>query len=421
MMAPLKTEPPLAETRAAQEKWARVPVRERLRFVRALRHLIARNAIVLAEATAAVRSRPVAEKLSSEVLPLADVCRWLERRAARILARHRPRTAGRPLWLRGVTLEIERQPFGVILVIGPGNYPLFLPCVQALHALVAGNAVLLKPAPGTRAVALRFAELAVYAGLPEGLLTVLPETVDAANAAIAAGMDKVFFTGSSENGRAVLHHLADRNIPSVMELSGNDAVLVLEDADIELVLRALRFGTRLNAGETCIAPRRVIAVGSAADAVIKRLANEDDAVPVFRAPDASAALRMANSDRFGLGVSIFSRDLALARTLASDVRTGFAVINDLIVPTADPRVPFGGIKGSGFGVTRGEEGLREMTYPHAVITRRGRFHPHFDPPAPGDERLFASWLMAAHGCGPDRLRAAVGLGCALIGKIRNTL
>ena len=90
---------------------------------------------------------------------------------ARVLAPRRCGKRGRPFWLQGVSFEVQRQPFGVVLVIGPGNYPLFLPAVHSLHALVAGNAVLLKPAPGTREVALAFAHLAHDAGLDPALLT----------------------------------------------------------------------------------------------------------------------------------------------------------------------------------------------------------------------------------------------------------
>jgi aldehyde dehydrogenase (NAD+) len=121
--------------------------------------------------------------------------------------------------LRGFSFEVQRQAFGLVLVIGPGNYPLFLPGVHAIHALVAGNAVLLKPAPGTRNVALLFVRLTSLAGLDPALLTVLPDSADAARDAIAAGVDKVIFTGSSDNGRHVFADLAKSNTPAIMELS----------------------------------------------------------------------------------------------------------------------------------------------------------------------------------------------------------
>ena len=387
-----------AKTRDAQAQFALMPMRERLKIVRELRHLLAEKADELAAAAAAVSSRPLAEKLASEVLPLADACRWLERNAARVLAPRRCGKRGRPLWLQGHSFEVQRQPLGIVLVIGPGNYPLFLPAVHALHALVAGNAVLLKPAPGTRAVALAFANLAQSAGLDPALLTVLPESIDAARDAIADGVDKVIFTGSSENGRDVLAALAENNTPSVMELSGEDAVLVLADADLDLVVRALRFGTRLNDGETCIAPRRLIVVQPAFDDLLARLSAACFPAPLLEpVQDDAAALQCANSGDFGLGASIFSRDIPKARTLAARIKTGFVVINDLIVPTADPRMPFGGVKASGFGTTRGDEGLLEMTFPHVVAIRRGRTYPHFDEPGNEDAHLFSSYIRAAHG------------------------
>ena len=406
-----------SEARTAQARWALTPIVERLEIVRALRHRIAEDADRLAASAASVSGRPIAERLVSEVLPLADACRWLEKRADRVLATRRCGSRGRPFWMQGVTFEVQRQPFGLVLVIGPANYPLFLPAVHALHALVAGNAVLLKPAPGTRHVALAFAQLARENGLEPALLTILPESVSAARSAIADGVDKVIFTGSSENGRDVLASLAETNTPSVMELSGQDAVLVFADADLDLVVRALRFGTSLNDGNTCIAPRRLVVVQSVAEDLLARLSIAR--VPIMlieRVHDEEAAVHRANDADFALGASIFSRDVARARTLAARIKTGFVLINDLIAPTADPRMPFGGVKASGFGTTRGDEGLLEMTFPHVVAARHGRTHPHFDEPASGDAQLFSAYIRAAHGT--RRFAALRDLFRALIAKFK---
>jgi acyl-CoA reductase-like NAD-dependent aldehyde dehydrogenase len=412
--------PPLAAEREAQAKWAGLPVARRLQFVRNLRHLVARHAEVLAAAAAEVSSRPVAEKLVSEVLPLADACRWLERRATHVLAARRHGRRDRPLWMQGASFEVQRQPFGIVLVIGPGNYPLFLPAVHALHALVAGNAVLLKPAPGTGGVATLFARLARLAGLESLLLTILPDGVAAGRRAMARGVDKVIFTGSSENGRDVLSELAQSNTPAVMELSGEDAVMVLADADIALVVRALSFGTRLNGGDTCIAPRRVVAVESVAADLRAHMSRAGvSEMPVEDVPSEEAAVRRVSAARFGLGVSIFSRDVARARALAARLPSGFVLVNDLIVPTADPRMPFGGVKASGFGVTRGEEGLLEMTSAHVVAVRHGTSRPHFDEPRAGDEQIFSSYILAAHGRGRQRLGAVRDLVGAVLERTRN--
>jgi acyl-CoA reductase-like NAD-dependent aldehyde dehydrogenase len=395
LQTPVEKRSATVADQSSRERWAALPVARRLDFVRRFRQLVAEDAENLARATARATGRPLAEKLVSEVLPLVDACRWLERRAKRVLSARICGRSGRPLWLCGVTFEVQRKPFGTLLVIGPGNYPLFLPAVQTLHALTAGNVVLLKPAPGMARVAAYFAELAWLAGLDRKLLALLPESVEAVSEAVA---DKVIFTGSSTNGRDVLSRLADTNTPAVVELSGEDVVLVLADADPELVIRALKFGLRLNAGASCIAPRRVIAVAPLAGGLFTRMADEGlTDLAMEEATDDESAVSRIDAGPFGLGVSIFSRDVSRARSLASQLACGFVVVNDLIVPTADPRMPFGGVKASGFGVTRGDEGLLEMTYPHVVAVRDGRMRPHYDEPLEGDEDLFSAYIAMIYG------------------------
>ena len=448
--------------RAAQRVWKAVSVRQRLGVVGRFRELLAENPAAIC----VPMHRPPAETLAAEVLPLLDACRFLERDAGRLLVPRRVGSWRRPLWLWGVRSEVRREPFGVVLIVGPGNYPLLLPGVQALQALTAGNAVLLKPAPGGRAVADAFSELVARAGLPAGLLTVLPETVDSVAEALAAGVDKVVLTGSAGVGRQVLSQLADHLIPATMELSGCDAMFVLPDADLELVSKALAFGLRWNGSATCIAPRRVFVVADrasdlerclvqrlaatapAADhsaaarragALIREALTEGarlaagsvladgitpcvvaDARPTMRllqeevfAPvvtlaavaDASAALQLAQASPYGLGATVFGHPAAAWR-LAADVQAGSVVVNDVIVPTVDPRLPFGGRGASGFGVTRGAEGLLEMTTVKVISERRGRLRAHLEPPPPDAAELFASYIRAVHGRSPGRLRAA---------------
>lgn len=379
--------------RVAQRDWAQHPLRRRLDFVPRIRRALAAEAITLAKVTAAPNERPVAEKLVSEVIPLLDACRFLEKQARWILRTKYFGGRGRPLWLRGSSFTVERKAFGVVLIVGPGNYPLFLPAVQLLQAVVAGNAVLLKPAENCSAP-LRW--MAERLRLTSGLVQLLEESPEAARAAVRVGVDKVVFTGSSENGRSLLAVMAERNTPGVFELSGADSVFVRQDADLERAAQAIAFGRRLNAGETCMAPQTIFAH----QAVASRLGDLVGPVRAF-ASDADA-LEMAQQAKHGLGAAIFSADEKAARALASQLPTGFVTINDLIVPTADPRFPFGGVRASGFGATRGAEGLLEMTYPHVVAVRRGRRLPHLEPTQPNDEQLFAAYIRAAYGDGTKR-------------------
>jgi acyl-CoA reductase-like NAD-dependent aldehyde dehydrogenase len=470
------TNPGLFQIRKAQLAWASTPLRERLAILRRFRHLLADHAEYLADILQVTAGRPPTETLTAEVLPLADACRFLEKKASQFL---RPRylgRSGRPLWLQGVKAEVRREPLGVVLVIGPSNYPLFLPGVQAVQALAAGNAVLLKPGSGAGPVARRFAELLYAAGLDNRLLQVLSEEPESARHAMASGVDKVFLTGSAQTGVAVLKELADTLTPAVVELSGCDAAFIRPDADLDLVTRALAFAFRLKNGQTCIAPRRILVARELASELEKRLVAVAKEIAPLAVPPRSAmtgarlvsdavrqgarlcaghistdanliapvviadarpemlllqeelfgpvlallpvrddedALAAASRCPYALGATIFG-DEPGASALARRVRAGVVVINDVIVPTADPRLPFGGRGRSGFGVTRGAEGLLEMTALKAVCKRHGRWHPHLEPSRAGDGAMFLAYLRAVHG---GRLRDKVAGWWALLREL----
>lgn len=453
--------------RAAQPAWAATPVRARLAVLRSFRHTLAEHA----EKIAATVPRPVAETLTAQVIPLADAGAFLERQAGRLLQPRRLGRRGRPAWLWGAKAEIHREPFGVVLVLAPSNYPLFIPGTQLLQALAAGNAVVLKPGAGGRPAALMLQRLLLAAGLDPRLFAVLPEDAAAGRLTVGLRPDFILLTGAAATGRAVLRQAAEAVIPAAAELSGCDAVFVRADADLDRVTAALCFGLRLNDGATCIAPRRVfvhatvfaelegrLARARAAEPPIPispaqaekltplllaatargaqmlgnhrpedgklsgpvivsraqptmRLLHEDVFAPVLalvEVADDRAALAAAAQCPYALGASVFSRDEAAARRLAAQVNAGVVTVNDLIAPTADPRAPFGGRGDSGFGVTRGAEGLLALTRPKVVSIRRGRWLPHLEPPRAGDAELFAAALRATHAQTPwARLRAGL--------------
>ncbi|WP_244433729.1 aldehyde dehydrogenase [Azospirillum sp. B506] len=447
--------------------WSVQDISSRLAVIRRLRHRISAGAEELIGSLDNRPGRTAAESVSGEILPLAEACRFLERDAAALLAPRRLGRRGRPIWLFGVEAEVRREPVGTILIVGPSNYPLLLPGVQAIQALAAGNRVLVKPAPGCSAPMVLLGRWLEEAGLPPGLFRLLDESADAVAEAIADGIDKLVLTGSADTGRAVAERLARHLVPSTMELSGNDAVFVLPGADVEQLARALAFGLRLNGSATCIAPRRVfVPHGMAAglEAALRRhvgtippvpvslptrcrlatlardavaggaralgelpredspammpliLANAAPGMALLReevfAPvlslvavkDMEEALKVAAGSPYALGASIFG-PVAQARELAGRIDAGTVTINDLIVPTADPRLPFGGRHASGWGVTRGAEGLLDMTQVKTVSVRSGRLRPHFDPPREGDEALMLAAMRLFHGAPGTRTGA----------------
>ncbi len=391
----------LQRTRNAALAWRETPVRKRLGVIHRTRRLIAAEAPALAASVGGLR--PLSDTLVAEVLPLAEAARFLEREAQGLLAPRRLGRRGRPAWLTGIEAEIRREPCGVVLVLAPANYPLFLPGVQILQALTAGNGICAKPAPGCAAPLAALALMLRSAGLPGGILTILDESDASGEAASRTGFDRIVLTGGIETGIRVLHAAADRLTPCTMELSGDDPVFVLPGADLRLAASAIAYGVRLNNGETCIAPRRVFAQAGIAAALEQLLAAQiQSPPPVIAVRDTDHALALAAESRYALGAAIFGPAPA-ARALAERVSAGCVVVNDVIVPTADPRLPFGGRKGSGFGVTRGAEGLLEMTVIKSIAIRHGRFRPHLKAAHADDSSVFGALIAALHGNARTRL------------------
>jgi aldehyde dehydrogenase (NAD+) len=323
-----------------------------------------------------------------------------------------------------------------------------------------------KPGAGGRAVAEVFAEAMTEAGLPAGLLQVTDETIAAAEQAIDVGVDKVFFTGSTATAKVLLRRLAESLTPCVAELSGCDAVIVLPSVDLERVVKALSFGMRLNGSATCMAPRRVLLLDASIARraeLIERLSAELDQMDGVRLGDGvgqrlreliedaaangayvhgqcasiqrpilvtdvrpemaiaqagifapllmlidvqteAELLAAMDACSYALTAAIFG-DEREARALAQKITAGTVLVNDLVVPTADPRVPFGGRRQSGSGVTRGAEGLLEMTAVKVVSVRKNSATRHYDATGPAHEALFEAVIQATNaGAWRERLR-----------------
>jgi acyl-CoA reductase-like NAD-dependent aldehyde dehydrogenase len=402
------------------------------------------------------------ETITAELLPTCSALRFIARRGSGVLRTRAYNALGRPAWLWGVRSRVYRKPRGKVLVLGTWNYPIFLPGVQAAQALAAGNSVLLKPAVGCEQVTSCLIDAFYEAGVPESALRMLPSGAESAIQAIDNGVDLIVLTGASETGRKVLRQAAETVTPTIMELSGCDAVVVLPGADIARVADCIVFGLKFNAGATCIAPRRIIAEQREADLLktalrerldqagwatvhaaarkeaAKRISSAISAgavdvlgrydetqlldcgkmTPVFldgvnprdeiaaadlfapitsllRVSSIGEAIEIVNQCPYRLAVSIFGSG-KIADSVAVQLDVGTVCINDLIVPTADPRLPFGGRGKSGFGVTRGEDGLLAMSVPATISRRHGKFAPHLQPRQPMDAQTLLGALQLLH-------------------------
>ncbi len=455
----------LEQADIVQHTWAAELVRLRLRKIGRVATEVTRRVDDLLAAIARPNASE-ADKLASEVLPLADACRFAASQGRRVLAPRGWSWRNGAWWMGRIGVQTVREPWGTILILAPSNYPLFLPGVQMIQALAAGNAVVVKPAPGGEAAVNVFKECTVAAGIPADLVQVLPTAIAAAQRTMQLGVDKVILTGSVKTGQQVLQTLADSLTPSTMELSGCDAVFVLPQADLDRAATAVVYATRLNGGATCIAPRRIFVTPETASAFAELLrskfaardarqfqvpppvvaelrrcaeaalaqgatillgsipaanatamaplildrvtpdmevARSDLFAPVaalLRVPDMDAALVADRQCPLRLGAAVFGPQ-SYAEHWAGRIAAGCVVINDVIVPTADPRVPFGGRDQSGWGVTRGCDGLLEMTRPKTICTRYGKWLPHLEPAQAQDPQALRYLLQVFHG---DNLR-----------------
>jgi acyl-CoA reductase-like NAD-dependent aldehyde dehydrogenase len=253
--------------RKAQPAWAELGFRERRRLLeRAIRVLLARQDEFV-EVIVGETGKPVAEVLATELMPACDALQYYAKRAQRILA---DRTIPLHL-LKTKKLRISYRPLGVVAIITPWNFPFILSLNPTAQALMAGNAVLLKPSEFTPLSGRLVAELFEGAGLPEGVFQCLPGDGETGAALVEAGVDKVSFTGSVRTGRRVAESCGRRLVPCTLELGGKDPMLVCADADLERAAAGAVYGAFANAGQVCVSTERVYVVDEVADAFVRKV------------------------------------------------------------------------------------------------------------------------------------------------------
>lgn len=430
---------------------------QRLEWLEGRAAALGRQAGDLAALVSDEIGKPHHEAAIADVLALLAAMRWTVRRAPSILA-GRGAGWGSALFV-GRSIRTERAPLGHVAIIGTWNYPLQLLGVQIVHALIAGNRVTVKPSekcPRTHAALLDL----LSAGLPDGMLAWTAPTREAGERLLAGGrFDHVVFTGSSAVGRRVAQRCALDMIPSTLELSGSDSALVLADADPVRSARAVWNGFTMNAGQTCMAPRRAIVAREAAPAFLHELrvlaasarpvtlvdeaaALQVDAVVheaiasgalpitgIVESPrgrsmrpqvivEAPASCGLSRGEHFGpalavlierddqavverhrgygqnLSASIFTRSTP-QRALVESLGASIVTVNECVVASGHPAVPLAGSGESGWGTSRGADGLLAMTRPVTIAsTRRGADVPAGPPPSVLLRVL--GWIMRAN-------------------------
>ncbi len=246
----------IENARAAQRSWAALPLKERLRYLVRVRDYLTEHAEEIAEVISRDNGKTRVDALTTEVLPAAMAVDYYTKKAKTFL-KDRRISPGNILQLHKLS-KIVRMPYGVIAVISPWNYPFSIPFSEVVMALLAGNAVVLKTASETQWVGRTLEKCFLAAELPAGTFHYvnIPGRI-AGSAFLENSIDKIFFTGSVAVGKQLMAEAGKTLTPVVLELGGNDAMLVCEDADLHRAVSGAVWAGFQNSGQSCGGVERI--------------------------------------------------------------------------------------------------------------------------------------------------------------------
>ncbi|MEE3331297.1 MAG: aldehyde dehydrogenase family protein [Myxococcota bacterium] len=294
----------LEVARKSQPAWASTSFEERGRVLqRAVSILVDRQDdyidVLLRES-----GKPRSEALMMEIFAGCDSLTYYAKRAGGILRTEKRTLHGIMRLMK--QMRLVYQPLGVVGVISPWNGPFILSLNPTIQALMAGNAVLLKPSEVTPGSGALVGELFEAAGLPDGLLTVLTGDAETGAALVDAGVDKISFTGSVATGRTVGEACARQLIPCTLELGGKDPMIVCEDAKVDTAAGGAVAGAFMNGGQYCCGTERVYVADEIADEFTQKVVER------------VAKLRQGDSGEFDVGAIFWDRQLEIIESHVED-------------------------------------------------------------------------------------------------------
>ena len=419
---------------AAFPGWAETPMAERQAKVSALADAIVANADKLARALTQEQGKPLAEARGE----IAWTEGYLRHYATLEIAERTIQDDANGL------IQVRRKPLGVVAGIIAWNFPLLVACWKIGPAVIAGNTIVLKPAPTTPVTALMLGELCRDI-FPAGVVNIITDANDLGGYLTAdPRIAKVGFTGSTATGKKIMASAADGLKRLTLELGGNDPGIVLDDVDIRATAQSIFNAAFLNCGQVCLAIKRAYVHESIYDAMCDELARLAEAavvddglaqgaqigpiqnkaqyekvkaflenarrdgtivaggeiidragyflrptivrdvtdgdeivdqeqfgpiLPVISYSDIDDVVARANASPYGLGASVWSRDVERAITVANRIESGSVWVNQHVA--IGPHIPMAGVKSSGLGVEQSEEGLAEYTQLSVINVARG--------------------------------------------------
>ena len=414
--------------------WAETPMAERQAKVSALADAIVANADRLARTLTQEQGKPLAEAQGE----IAWAEGYLRHYATLEIAERTIQDDANGL------IQVRRKPLGVVAGIIAWNFPLLVACWKIGPAVIAGNTIVLKPAPTTPVTALMLGELCRDI-FPAGVVNIITDANDLGGYLTAdPRIAKVGFTGSTATGKKIMASAADGLKRLTLELGGNDPGIVLDDVDVRATAQGIFNAAFLNCGQVCLAIKRAYVHDSIYDAMCDELARLAEAavvddglaqgaqigpiqnkaqyekvkaflesarrdgtivaggevidragyflrptivrdvtdgdqivdeeqfgpiLPVIRFSDVDDVVARANASPYGLGASVWSRDVERALTVASRIESGSVWVNQHVA--IGPHIPMAGVKSSGLGVEQSEEGLAEYTQLSVINVARG--------------------------------------------------
>ncbi|MBH5142010.1 NAD-dependent succinate-semialdehyde dehydrogenase [Rhodococcus erythropolis] len=289
---------------AAQQSWSATPARERSVILRRAWELVVGRGEELALLMSLEMGKPLAES-RGEVAYGAEFLRWFSEEATRIHGRytHAPAGNGRIL--------VTKQAVGPVLAITPWNFPLAMATRKIAPALAAGCTMIVKPAEDTPLTLMVLGRIFVEAGLPEGVLSVLPTSNAAAISGVLmadARLRKVTFTGSTAVGKRLIAQSADLVLRTSMELGGNAPFIVFDDADIDDAVQGALAAKMRNGGQACTAANRILVANAVRAEFTAKLTEKISAL----------AVGPGYEDGTRLGPLINERQLGVVAALVDD-------------------------------------------------------------------------------------------------------
>lgn len=313
----------VSRARSAQPEWAKLSYRKRARFILRAREIVLDQLEEIAKLISRETGKPATEAIAMEIVPTLDLMHYFAKTTHQLLARPEIDIGQYNLMYRWS--YIVYKPLGVVGIISPWNFPWATPLDEVVMALMAGNAVVVKPSELTPLTALKIGEIFKQAQLPEGLLEIVTGDGSTGAALVEAGVNKIMFTGSVNTGKRVAEAAAKHLTPVVLELGGKDPMVVLEDADLENAARAAIWGAFCNSGQACASIERCYVHESIAERFTDLVVKETRLLKQGK----------ASTDAIDIGAMTNERQLQIVEDHVGDavergahVRTGGHRLND---------------------------------------------------------------------------------------------